>query len=112
MLGLHFECHFCLQVKFAPAVATGAPGEGEEAVQRPGPGSHQAPAASQSHSGAADQRERHRENTSGAPGGQGGTKHTFLSSKYFRLLVYFNSNHVLIYVIQGDYVELKEGTSV
>lgn len=56
---------------FAAAVGTGAPGEGEEAVQRPGPGSHQAPAASQSHSGAADQREGHSEDTTGAPGRQG-----------------------------------------
>lgn len=56
---------------FAPAVGIGASGEGEEAVQRPGPGSHQAPAASQSHSGATDQRERHSENTTGAPGRKG-----------------------------------------
>lgn len=71
------------------AVKTGAPREGEEVVQRPGPGSHQAPATSQSHSGAADQRERHSENTTGAPGRQGETSdtdkisHARLSSDWF-----------------------------
>lgn len=59
------------EVIFPIAAGTGASGEGEEAVQRPGPGGHQAPAASQSHSGAADQRERDSENTTGSPGGQG-----------------------------------------
>lgn len=60
---------------FVTAVVTGASGEGKEAVQRPGPGCHQAPAASQSHSGATDQREGHSENTTRAPGRQGRTCH-------------------------------------
>lgn len=43
-------------------------GEGEEAVQRFRPSCHQAAAASQGQSGAADQRERDCEDTTGAPG--------------------------------------------
>lgn len=66
---------------FATAIGTGAPGEGEEVVQRPRPGSHQAPATSQSHSGAADQRERHSKNTTGAPGRQGETLDLTCTSK-------------------------------
>lgn len=46
----------------------GTVGEGEEVVQRLRPGCHQAAAASQGQSGAADQRERHCEDTTGAPG--------------------------------------------
>lgn len=46
----------------------GTLGEGEEVVQRPRPGCHQAAAASQGQSGAADQRERDCEDTTGAPG--------------------------------------------
>lgn len=49
----------------------GALGEGEEIVQRLRPGGHQAAAASQGQSGAADQRERDREDTTGAPGRAG-----------------------------------------
>lgn len=59
--------------RFATAVGTGAPGEREEAVQRSGPGGHQAPAATESRSGAADQREGHSENPAGAPGRKGET---------------------------------------
>lgn len=46
----------------------GTLGEGEEVVQRLGPGCHQAAAASQGQSGAADQREGDCEDTTGAPG--------------------------------------------
>lgn len=61
---------------------TGAPGEGEEAVQRPGPGCYQAPAASQSHSGAADQREGRSEDTTGTPGRQGKATYSHLDCVY------------------------------
>lgn len=46
----------------------GTLGEGEEVVQRLGPGCHKATAASQGQSGAADQRARDCEDTTGAPG--------------------------------------------
>lgn len=49
----------------------GALREGEEIVQRLRPGCHQAAAASQGQSGAADQREGDREDATGAPGRTG-----------------------------------------
>lgn len=57
----------------------GALGEGEEVVQRLRPGCHQAAAASQGQSGAADQREGDCEDTTGAPGRKGETTFEALS---------------------------------
>lgn len=53
---------------FVVSGVIGTLGEGEEVVQRFRPGCHQAAAASQGQSGAADQREGDCEDTTGAPG--------------------------------------------
>lgn len=58
---------------FVISAIIGTLGEGEEVVQRLRPGCHQAAAASQGQSGAADQRERDCEDTTGAPGRKGET---------------------------------------
>jgi len=101
------------EVKCSPAVGTGAPGEGEEAVQRSGPGGHQAAAAAQSHPGAADQRERHGENTSGAPGRKGETTDPLRRVHTSELIVLVCASLFdTISVFKEESVELKEGTSV
>lgn len=82
----------------------GALGEGEEVVQRLRPGCHQAAAASQGQSGAADQRERDCEDTTGAPGRKSKTFEALPSLK--------DGKHLRQLPVVGFDLKSKVGTAV